>query len=165
MRKKVAALALLAAAPLATMEGLPANGQAPVTTTTTITIQRPRPEHAAAPGWARMMEPQELRPGRSFGQTSDAGILSGYPHIDAGGGGLRIFFVQAGSGPRVEPPAYRLVVFDAAGQRYLPERVEAGGMGVRDTQLSRAIFLLRPEVLPPGKAAYIAAEQVAPRAK
>lgn len=175
MRNQVAAFVLLTASTLATMGGLLAKGQGPEaappkTTTRTKTTVRAtprgdRPELAVAPGWAWLMPPQELRPGLAFGQTSDDGIVSGYSHVDAEGGGLRFFFVQAGPAPRNFPPTDRLVVFDADGRRYLPKRVKAGGLGNRDTDLSEAIFRLGPEVLPPGKAAYIAAERVPNKAR
>jgi hypothetical protein len=169
MRNKAAVVFLLVTGALATTEGLPVKGQGPVGSTTTTSERTTppgnRPRLVAAPGWAWLMEPQELRVGGSFGQTSEAGIVSGYSHVDAGGGGLRIFFVQAGPSPRFDSSDYRLVILDAAGKRHLPKRVQAGGLGAPDTHLSNAIFTLGPEILPPGKAAYIAAERVTPRAE
>lgn len=167
MRSKLAAFLFVIAGAIATMEGTLTMGQAPQGTTTTSRI-RPRgaqPELAVAPGWSWLMTPQPLDVGRSFGVASDAGIVSGYSHVDRGGGGLRIFFVQAGPSPRIDAPAYRLVVFDAAGKRFLPRSIESGGQGTRDTKLSNATFVLRPEILPPAKAAYVAAERVTPRGR
>ena len=168
MRNKTTVFLLLVAGTLAATGGLLARGEDPELKTKTAIRPRPqadRPAHSAAPGWAWLMAPQELCVGQQFGQASEAGIVSGYSHVDADGGGFRIFFVQAGPTPRVDTPAYRLVVFDAAGERYLPKRVQAGGMGNRDTQISNATFALEKDILPPGKAVSVAAEQILPKAK
>ncbi len=166
MRNKSPVFVLLVAGALAAMGGLLAKGQIPEGKTTVRLIpQVDRPKLDVAPGWTWLMGPTELRPGQCFGQTSDAGIVSGYSHVDAGGNGLRVYFVQAGQRQRVDPPAYHLVIFDAAGQRYLPKLEKAGGLGNRDTQLDQATFTLGADVLPPGNAAYIAAERVTSKVK
>ncbi len=112
------------------------------------------------PGWAWLMWPQELRLGEKFGLASDAGIVSGYSHVDAGSGALRVFFVHAGR-DALDIPPIRLVVFDAEGKRYLPERGQSGGLGSHGTQLSDAIYTLSPKTLPPGKVTRIGIERMA----
>ena len=159
----LAAAALLTGALVtarSTVGQVPADPKGTTTTTSVrITPNGERPRFTAAPGWTVLMSPQGLRIGRRFGQTSDDGIISGESVVDADGGTLRISFVQAGQGPRLDAPGYRLVVLDAAGGRYLPSRGEAGGMSSHGTYLSHATFTLDPKVLAPGKAAYIAAER------
>jgi hypothetical protein len=110
------------------------------------------------------MPPQEFQTGRTWGGASEDIILTGYSVVDAEGGVLRFFFVQAGSSV-VEAPAYRLVVFDASGRRYLPTRSRGGGLKNRETEVSDALFSLDPKVLAPDKVAYIAVERVKPRSR
>jgi hypothetical protein len=168
MRNRLARLTLLVVSALAATGSLMARGQGPTgqerVESFVVARKTDRPKYVAAPGWAWMMRPRELRLGESFGQAGDSGIMTGYAHADAEGGGLRVFFVQAGaSGPGVELPDYRLVIYDASGQRHLlsrPGSVLANGLGNREAQVRYSTFILGAEVLPPGKAAYIAAERM-----
>jgi hypothetical protein len=87
------------------------------------------------------MPPQEFQVGRTWGGAREDSILTGYSVVDAQGGSLRIFFVQAGPTALNASP-YRLVVFDASGNRYLPERGDAGGFRSHETELSSTLFSL-----------------------
>jgi hypothetical protein len=76
---------------------------------------------------------------------------------------LRIFVVEIGPDVHNNLSA-RVIILDAAGQRYVPRREgEAGGLGNRDTQMFNAIFTLDPKTLPPDKAVYVGVEQRKPR--
>jgi hypothetical protein len=127
-------------------------------TTTALRDKGARPEFANEPGWMSLMSPQEMQIGRRWGQAAGDGMmLAGYSLIDSDGGSLRIFFAQAGPNT-LDAPAYRLVVFDEAGQSHLPERGEAGGLMSQGNHLPTAIFTLTPKELAPDKAAYIGVE-------
>src|SRR5437762_3050005 len=134
----------------------------------TITVRKvprgERPEFASAPGWEWMMRPQVLRIGHKFGQVSDTRILRGYSVVDAEGGALRIYFVQVERDAFKSVPP-RLVILDAAGERYLPEMSDAGGFGNPTAQLQDAIFTLSPKTLAPSKAAYVGVERMTPQAR
>jgi hypothetical protein len=121
-----------------------------------------RPEFTSEPGW-ELISPQEFRGGRKWGFAKEDGlIVSGYSVVDADGV-LRIYCVRTSPGGlEVNDPEYRVVVFDAAGKRYLPERDQAGGMGTQATHVSTAVFSLDPQTLAPGQVAYIAVEQAEP---
>jgi hypothetical protein len=116
-----------------------------------------------APGWAWLMRPEGLRLGRRFGEAHENVILSGYSVVDAEGGALRVFVVQAGPGV-LDPNEYRLVVFDAAGKRYLPKATEASALGSTTTKVRNALFTLDPKTLAPGKAEQIGFECIVAKA-
>jgi hypothetical protein len=152
--RTMAAVALLSSG-----AGLLAAGQGTTVRTEVVKTEKDDPSRFVNdPGWAWLMSPREFRLGEKFGQSSDAGIVSGYAHVDAGSGALRVFLVQAG--PSVpDPQTCRLVVFDAAGKRYLLERRAAGGFRSHDTELSNEISTLSPKMLPPDKATHIGIER------
>jgi hypothetical protein len=86
--------------------------------------------------------------------------VSGYSVIDETGV-LRVFIVQ--TGPKiVDEPAYRVVVFDRPGKRYLLRQTEAGGFGSGEMRLSNAIFALDSKVLAPANAVYLGIERRTP---
>src|SRR4051812_1409857 len=129
----------------------------------TNTRQTPRAERRAfdnAPGWVWLMRPQELKVGHRLGQSSEGLIISGYSVIDDSGV-LRVFIVQ--TGPKmVDAPAYRLVAFDRAGNRYILRQTEAGGFGSGEMRLSNAVFALDPKALAPANAVYLGIERLTP---
>ena len=100
MRIWPAGLMLLLVGALAATGGLVAKGQGPAGQERLeplgVARKDGRPRYAAAPSWAWMMRPRELRLGEGFGQAGDGGVMTGYAHADAEGGGLRVFLVQAG---------------------------------------------------------------------
>jgi hypothetical protein len=145
---------------LSTGAGLLAAGQGTTTRTEVVKIEKDDPARFVNdPGWTWLMWPHEFRLGEKFGQSGKAGIVSGYAHVDAGSGGLRVFLVQAG--PSVpDPMACRLVAFDAARKRYVLERRDAGGFRSHETELSHEIDTLSPKVLPPDKVTHIGIERI-----
>ncbi len=167
MHSKSLVVVLLVAGAVATgCKEIVALGQdpnVPQGSTTVTEVQREkgdRPEFPNEPSWTWLMRPRELSIGRKWGQAGEDGMmLTGYPIIDAEGGALRIVFSQAGPSS-LDGPAYRLVVFDKAGARHLPNRGESGGFKSRGTYLLTAIFTLDPKVLAPGEAAYIGVERM-----
>jgi hypothetical protein len=118
----------------------------------------PRPNFRSDFGWEWMMSPQELRIGHTFGQASEDSIVSGYSVVDARSGALQLSLVQAGRGV-IDMFSYRPVLFDAAGERYLPSWSDPKSFKSYETELYHAIYILKPNVLEPGKAAYIAVER------
>lgn len=171
VRRVMVALMIVVAGALA--GGGPSSvGQGPAVphgTTTGRTIPRgERPVFTNASGWEWLVLPRELKIGRTWSQAGgDEGrLFTGYPVIDAEGGALRLFFVQAGPKP-VDFLSLRLVVFEESGARHLPEGSDAGEFAARGTppnsapwtHLHSAIYTLDPKELVPGKAAYIGVER------
>ncbi len=114
------------------------------------------PKFANEPGWSWSIEPSPFHLG-PFGGASETILWTGYSVVDADGV-LRIFAARAAVPGILDPPA-RVVVFDAAGKRYLPEPEQAGGVGNRGTDLKRNLSSLDPKVLAPDKIAYMGIER------
>lgn len=173
MRNRCNALAIVVGILVAA--GVMAAADRPQERFSSATVSRiDRPNFVAAPGWVWLVRPQgfrpdELRPGKSFGQSGNDHLVTGYAHVDAEGGGLRVLIVQAGPpDPKVEFPMSRVVVLDAAGQRYLPGRpggVISSGSFNKQAQTAHSSFLLERDVLPPEKVAYVGVEREALKAK
>ena len=94
----------------------------------------------------------------SLAHVSERRIVIGYCVVDADNAALRIFFVVAGPDVNDGPPL-RVVIYDAAGERYLPKG-DVGGFGNTTSQMIHALFTLDPNMLAPKKAAYVGIEQI-----
>lgn len=118
-------------------------------------------------GWSWLVRPRALRVGGGTIQTKDTGILKLGSHIDVHDGSVQLSLIQTGpTEPRV-PPNIRLVVLDAAGNRYLPQFKVAGTYRTRSepdkTYLSESIFRLDPLVLDPKKVVRVGVEEMVPK--
>ncbi|WP_152051012.1 hypothetical protein [Tautonia marina] len=119
-----------------------------------------RPKFAKEPGW-ELIFPQKFRVGHDWGVAREDQVISGFSVVDTNGEVLRIHCIVAGQGlPDPNAPEFRVVVFDAAGKRYLPERDEAGGLSNRNTNVRSSVFSLDPRIIAADRIAYIAVEQV-----
>jgi hypothetical protein len=119
----------------------------------------PQRTFANASGWQWLESPRELHIGRKFGHVSENLMLICFSAIEPGNGALQIFLVEIGPDVHNKQPP-RVVILNAAGERYLPKvERDTGMLANRDTQMFNAIFTLSPETLAPTKAAYVGVEE------
>lgn len=119
---------------------------------------------ACEPGWEWISPPRKFQIGRTWGSAGDNGVIvHGDSVVDAEGGVLRIHCVQTRPGGiEVDVPQYRVVLFDADGNRYMPDREEAGGFATQLSNLQHAVFTLGPQTLTRVQFAYLGVEQAKP---